>query len=150
MTKLASIKAFLEPKEFAISGVSRNPRKFGFQVYDLLKKNDYKLYPVNPNADDINGEPCYKSVADLPDSVSNLYIVTRKKQTREIIQAAVDKGLKNIWIQQGSDTPEALEIAEKNDVNLIYKECMLKFADPVGGIHKFHRTLNKVFGGYPK
>ncbi len=63
---------------------------------------------------------------------------------------ALDKGIRNIWIQQRSDTGEALELLKDTDVNLIHNQCILMYAGPVKGPHKFHRFINKVFGKYPK
>jgi predicted CoA-binding protein len=150
MTSLSSIKSFLDSREIAISGVSRNPKKFGRMVYEHLKKRDFKLYGVNPNTDKINGDPCYKTVADLPGHVTKLFIVTPKEQTLAVVQAAVNRGIRSIWIQQASETPAALELATKNNVDLISKECIMKFAEPVEGVHKFHRFISRLFGGYPK
>ena len=150
MTKLANIQSFLEPKKLAIAGVSRNPKKFGRMIYEHLKQREFQVYGINPHGERINGDPCYKTVTDLPDEALNLYIVTPKNQTKDVIQAAIDRGIKNIWIQQSSETPEALELAKQNDVNLIYKECMFKYAEPVTGVHSFHRFISKLFGTYPK
>ena len=150
MNKLSSIRSFLETKEIAIAGVSRNPKKFGRMVYDHLKKREFKLYGMNPNTDSIDGDPCFHAVADLPANVNRLLVVTPKSQTFDVVQAAINRGIKSIWIQQSTETPEAIELARKNDVDLIYKECIMKFAEPVDSIHKFHRFMNKLFGGYPK
>lgn len=150
MTKLAQVQSFLEPKKLAIAGVSRNPKKFGRVVYEHLKKREFQVFGINPNSDSINGDPCYKTIADLPEEALNLYIVTPKAQTKDVIQAAIDRGMKNIWIQQSSETTEAIELAQRNEVNLIYKECIFKFAEPVTGPHKFHKFISKLFGTYPK
>lgn len=150
MTTLALIESFLSPKKLAIIGVSRNPKKFGRQVYDALKEKDFTVYGVNPNAENLNGDPCYKDIASLPAEVDRLFFVTPPEKTAENIRMALDKGIKNIWIQQRSDTGEALELLEDTDVNLIHNQCILMYASPVKGPHKFHRFLNKVFGKYPK
>ena len=51
------IEKFLDERNvFAVVEVSRNPQKYGFQVYKDLKKAGYKVYPVNPNAEEILGE----------------------------------------------------------------------------------------------
>jgi len=150
MTSLATIKSFLEPKELAIAGVSRNPKKFGRVVYDTLKDRGFKLYPVHPYSDEIAGDACVKEITELPDHVKRLYIVTGKDHTTELVEQAAKKGIKEIWIQQTSDTPESIEIAEKNDITLIHKQCIMKFAEPVKGIHKFHRSISKLFGTFPK
>lgn len=150
MTTLALIESFLSPKKLAIIGVSRNPKKFGRQVYDALKEKDFTVYGVNPNAENLNGDPCYKDIASLPAEVDRLFFVTPPEKTAENIRMALDKGIKNIWIQQRSDTGEALELLKDTDVNLIHNQCILMYASPVKGPHKFHRFLNKVFGKYPK
>ncbi len=150
MTTLATIESFLSPKKLAIIGVSRNPKKFGRQVYDALKEKGFFVYGVNPNAENLNGDPCYPDIASLPDEVDRVFIVTPPEKTAENVSMALDKGIKNIWIQQKSDTSEALELLNDKDVNLIHNQCLLMYASPVKGPHNFHRFLNKVFGKYPK
>lgn len=150
MSTLSSIQTFLEPKELAIAGVSRNPKKFGRQVYEHLKKNKYKIYPVNPNMEDIDGEKCYKSIGELPDGVDRIIIVTPARETEESVRLSLKKGIRHFWIQQYSDSPEALELLKDQDVNLISRKCIFMFAEPVRGPHKIHRCINKLFGAYPK
>jgi predicted CoA-binding protein len=105
---------------------------------------------VNPNSESINGDKCYNSINDLPKEVDRLYIVTPAAETAETVRIALDNNIRNIWIQQRSDTTEALDLLKDKDVNLIYKRCILMFADPVKGPHKVHRFFNKLFGTYPK
>jgi len=150
MTSLAAIESFLSPKKLAIIGASRNPKKFGRQVYDALKQKGFTVYGVNPNAEDLDGDPCYKDIASLPAEVDRVFIVTPPEKTVENVRMALDKSIRNIWIQQRSDTSEALELLKDTDTNLIHNQCILMYATPVKGPHKFHRFLNKVFGKYPK
>jgi predicted CoA-binding protein len=150
MTTLADIETFLSPKKLAIIGASRNPKKFGRQVYDTLKEKGFTVYGVNPKTEDLNGDSCYPDILSLPAEVDRVFIVTPPENTAENVRMALDKGIRNIWIQQRSDTGEALEMLKDVDVNLIYNQCILMYAAPVKGPHKFHRFLNKVFGKYPK
>lgn len=150
MTTLNQIQKFLAPQKMAIAGVSRNPKKFGGSVFKELKDKGFDLYPVNQNADEIQGVKCYKSVAELPDDVKHLFIVTPKESTAKVAGEAISKGMDMIWIQQKSDTPEAVEAIHEAGIPLIQKKCIMMFADPVKGPHNFHRFLVKVFGGYPK
>ena len=150
MTTLNEIQQFLAPKKIAIAGVSRNPKKFGGSVFRELKEKGFELFPINQNADEIHGIKCYKSVSDLPDDVKHLFIVTPKASTADVAGEAISKGMNMIWIQQYSDTPEAVEAIQQAGIPLIHKKCILMFADPVKGPHNFHRFLVKVFGGYPK
>lgn len=150
MTKLSTIQEFLQPKELAVCGVSRNKKKFGRVVYDTLKEKGFKLYAVNPNMTDVDGEPCFADVSQLPVNVKHLLIATPVNQTEAVVAKAISKGITNIWIQQMAESASAIALAEKNGINLISKQCILKFAEPVSGVHKFHRFINKLFGTYPK
>jgi predicted CoA-binding protein len=150
MTSLATIESFLSPKKLAVVGVSRNPKKFGRVVYDALKEKGFTVYGVNPNTESLDGDSCYPDISSLPAEADRLYIVTPPEKTAESVRQALEKGIRNIWIQQRSDTGEALELLKDKDVNLIHNQCILMYADPVKGAHKFHRFLNKLFGKYPK
>src|SRR4030043_2407088 len=110
MTKLSSIQAFLGSKEIAVCGVSRNKKKFGRVVYDTLKGRGFKLYGVNPNMTDIDGDPCYPDVSQLPGHVKYIYIVTPGKQTEEIVAKAGAETLPGLWKQHISQSPKAVEL----------------------------------------
>lgn len=150
MTSLASIESFLSARKLAIIGASRNPKKFGRQVYDALKKKGFTVYGVNPNTEDLDGDPCYRDIASLPAEVDRVFIVTPPEKTADNVRMALDKGIRNIWIQQRADSSEALDLLKDKDVNLIHNQCILMYAGPVTGPHAFHRFINKVFGKYPK
>ncbi len=150
MTTLNEIQKFLYPRKVAIVGASRNSKKFGGIVFKELKEKGFKVYPVNPNAVEIQGVKSYDSVESLPGDVQHLFIVTPKAETEFIAKAAVKKGMKMIWIQQKSDTPEAVKAIEEANIPLIHKKCILMFADPVKAPHNIHRFFSKLFGGYPK
>ena len=150
MTQLQTIQDFLSTKKMAIAGVSRNPKKFGGAVYKQLTESGFTIYPINPNAEMIGETKCYPDVASLPAEVDRLFIVTPKKQTKSILEDAIKKGINKVWIQQMSHTDEAVNLAKEKNVDLITKECIFMFAEPVAGVHKFHRFFKKLFGSYPK
>jgi len=147
MNSRTTINLFLNNKTLAIAGVSRNPQKFGNVVFRTLKEKGYRILPINPNADSIEGDTCFRSIADLPSDVSTLLIVTHKRDTASIMKEAIEKGFRHIWIQRGCETEEAIQIAQENSINLVTKACILMYADPKG-FHKFHQVLAKWFGAY--
>jgi uncharacterized protein len=146
----ATIESFLSSKKIAIAGVSRDSKKFGYTVFKELSLKGFDVYPINPNASSLGGTPCFQSIAALPSDVRNLLILTPRDQTAGLIREAVSNGISGIWVQQMSETPEAIQFAEENKVNLISKECILMWAAPVKSFHKFHRNLKKLFGMLPK
>ncbi|SHE95953.1 Predicted CoA-binding protein [Mariniphaga anaerophila] len=147
---LNEIQQFFSEQKIAVAGASRNPKKFGGMVIKDFKEKGFDMFPVNPNAEEVQGLKSYKTVADLPGDVKHLLVVTPKEKTQEIINQAVQKGMKMVWVQQMSDTPEALAALKKSGIPFIYKKCIYMFAEPVKGVHHFHRFLVKFFGGYPK
>lgn len=147
MSVRATIDEFLTSKKLAVAGVSRDPKKFGHVLYCTLKNKGYEVYPVNPSTDIIDGCICYRKVTDLPRDVNDLLIATATKDTDAVIKDAINKGIKNIWIQSGSETYSAVKMAMDNEVNLVTGMCILMYAEP-SGFHKFHQVLAKVFGKY--
>jgi uncharacterized protein len=144
------IAAFFETKKIAVAGVSRNEKKFGAAVFTELKGKGFDVLPVNPHADEIYGVRCYPSIAALPNDINSLLLVTPKKSTLDMLKEAVAKGIKNIWIQQMSETPETIEFVKSFGSKIIMKQCVLMHAAPVKGFHKFHRNIYKFFGFLPK
>ncbi len=149
-TSKAAIKAFLETRKLAIAGVSRDQKKLGYTVLMKLKEIGFDLYLVHPDTDTLHGEACYRNISLLPGDIGGLLIMTPKTETLGLVEDAVKKGIPNLWIQQMSETPESIEYALSNKVNLVTRQCILMFAEPVEGFHKFHRNLKKWFGRMPK
>lgn len=149
MVSQQQITDFLANKPIAVAGVSRNPKKFGYTAFRELRDKELDLIPINPFAEEIDGVKAYKSVDDLPQDVKALLVFTKKDQTAAVIKSAREKGIKHIWIQQMSDTPEAIDQIKDTDINLIIKQCILMHHRP-HSIHKFHRNIKKFFGRMPK
>ena len=145
----AAVRSFIEPKRFALVGLSRDPKKFSRVVFKELKSKGFEIYPVNPNMDELDGMPCYKSIHELPDTVDRVLIMTPRDKTEDVVRDAIEHRMKGIWIQQGAETKEAIMAAQGKGVNLVSKACIMMHAE-AHGIHKFHAFLQKLFGGYPK
>jgi hypothetical protein len=138
----------LAQQVIAIAGVSRKPAKFGNTLYKELRKKGISLIPVHPELQNFEGEKCYSSVEELPSNVTALLVCTKPEKAVEIVESALKRGITNIWLQQGSENPHLLLLAQNEENNIITGHCMLMFAKP-DGMHKFHRFLLKLFGKYP-
>ncbi len=144
------IDDFFKSKNIALAGVSRNKKKFGYVSYKSLVEKGYNIYPVNPNVNEIDGRNSYKSISDHTSEVDSVIIMTPKETTDEVLREAIRKGIKNIWVQQMSNTKDTMKIAEEYHQEIVSGKCIFMFAEPVSGVHKFHRMLVKIFGGLPK
>lgn len=145
----ASVNEFFNQPAIGLVGVSRNPKKFGYSVFNEMRQKGFKVYPVNPNTDNIGGETCYKSIEELPDDTKSVVILSKKEITDTQVKLATSRGINNIWVQQGSETPEVIAKAKDSSMNIIYGYCILMFTQP-SGVHSFHRFFVKLFGKLPK
>jgi len=149
MTTLKQINDFIDSQPIAMVGVSRNPKKFGYAAFKELKEKGMKIIPVNPEADQILGEKCFQNVGKLPADVKSILIMTKKDKTATVVREAKEKGIKQIWIQQSSDSKEALDELKGSDISYITGQCILMHYKP-HSIHKFHGSIKKFFGSFPK
>jgi uncharacterized protein len=149
MNTLKQIEEFLQSPSFAVAGVSRNPRKFGHTAFRELISRGMNAIPVNPEADEILGHKVFAAIENLPAGISALIVLTPSDRTEKIVKDALGSGFRQIWIQQKSECREATELLKDSGINYITGECILMHFRP-NGVHKFHRSINRLFGKYPK
>jgi len=150
MVTKKQIDNFLSLKSLAVIGVSRSDRKFGNTIYKELKRKNYTVYPVHTEMSSIGNDICYKDLKSIPYTPEGLLISVSREKTTDIIKEAYSAGIKNIWLHLMSESAEAIEYCRDKGINLIYKECMFMYLQPVVSIHKFHRFIRKLFGKMPK
>lgn len=146
---LSQINSFLANEIIAVAGASRNEKSFGYEVVAHLKNLNYKVLSINPAFE--NSEPeqdKFTSLTEVPGNNFGLLIVTPKEHTLQVLQQAISKGIKHIWIQQMSETPEVMTYSIPYEANLVYKQCIFMFTKPAG-VHKFHYTIKKIFRKLP-
>jgi len=140
------IEDFVQGKRLAVVGLSRTGKKFGNIAFKELKERGYQLYPVHPEAKEIDGERCYPSLTALPSPVDGVLVSLPPKKAISVLQDAASAGLKNIWLQQGSESAEVFAQAHRLGLNIISGKCILMYAQPVRAFHAFHRFVNKLVG----
>ena len=80
------IKEFMEQKKFAVVGATDNKEKYGNQVLSNLRNRGYKVYPVNPRLQVIEGNKCYGSLSELPEKVDVVDFVVPPSATESILK----------------------------------------------------------------
>jgi predicted CoA-binding protein len=145
-----SISQFMQQPQIAVVGVSRNKNKFGNTVYNTLKKKGIRVLPVNPHLTHFEGDKCFSSIETLPSDVKALFVNTPPDSTIKIVESACKKGIKYLWLQQGSSNDEVIKYLEGKDINYVSDRCIMMFAEPVGSFHGIHRFFSKLTGNYPK
>ncbi len=141
-----AIQDFIKCKRIAIAGVSREGTKFGNTALTELAARGYQVFAVHPEAKEIAGTPCYPDLAALRGQVDGVLVSLPSQQAISVLQAAAAVGLKNVWLQQGAESPEALTLARDLGLNLVAKKCVLMYAPPVSSFHGWHRFFARLFG----
>lgn len=141
------IEQFITTKRIAVVGYSRTGKKFGNMAGKELIARGYEIYPVHPNAAQIDGLSCYPDLKSLEGKAESLLISIPSVKVPAVLEEAAHYGLKNIWLQQGSWSKEVQQTIDRLELQVVSKKCILMYAPPVTSFHKFHRTLNSIFGG---
>lgn len=121
----AIIKSMLDQKVWAVVGATENPGKFGNKIYKKLMRFGYEVYAVNPVYETIDGDKCYPSLDAIPVKVDCVNVVVNPEKAIETLRSAMALGIKNIWFQPGTFTPEIVEMSETAGLNTVYLNCVL-------------------------
>ena len=119
MSQQQQIDAFLAGRPHAVVGASTNREKYGNKVLRAYLQNDRPVYPINPRANEIEGQPCYADLASLPEPVHGLSIITPPKITERVVEEAATAGIKHLWMQPGAESEAAIERAQQLGMNVI-------------------------------
>jgi len=150
MNTRKEVEDFLGRKHLAVVGVSRSGKDFSNIAYRDLKRKGYRLVPVNPHADSLEGERCFHRLSEIPDKPEGALVITNSSQTESVVRDAAEAGIRHLWLQQGCQSAGALELARQKGLSVVSGECILMFAEPVGSLHRFHRWVWKLLGRLPK
>ncbi len=87
-------------KSVAIIGASRNPGKIGYVVLENFVKGGYrgKVFPVNPNAENILNVKCYPSISSIKENVELAVITIPGEMVPKAIEECGKKKVKSVII----------------------------------------------------
>ena len=142
------IQEFISGKRIAVVGASRtnDKYKFGNMAATELKRRGYEVYLVHPQAETINGEKTYPSLSALAGKVDGVLVSVPASNGGPILQDAAAAELRNVWIQQGGESSELIQMGEHLKLNLVTGKCILMYAQPVRSFHAIHRFIVRVSG----
>ena len=141
--------AFLSNKRVAVTGVSRHPETHGSNaIYRRLRERGYQVFAVNPNAQEVEGDPSYHDLRSIPDGVEAVVIATRPEIGLETMRECVDLGVRHVWMHHGpgasSVSAEATDLGRRHGITVIDGGCPLMFG-PAADFG--HRVLRFVYSG---
>jgi predicted CoA-binding protein len=137
---------FLSHKRIAVTGVSRSPQDHGANVvYKRLRDRGYTVFAVNPNADEVEGDHCYRDLASVPGGVEGVVIGTSPANAEATMREAVDLHIDRVWMHRGpgagSVSAEATRYGREHGVEVIDGGCPLMFDPTADTGHKIMHML---------
>ncbi len=110
----------------AVVGCSPKEERASFQVASYLKDAGYRVIPVNPNYKEVLGEKCYPNLKAVPGPVEVVNIFRKSEEVPAIVDEAIAAGAKGIWMQDGIDSPEAVEKARGKGLKVVVNDCFMR------------------------
>jgi len=116
-------------KSYAIVGASANPEKFGYKVTLSLKEIGFGVVPINPKEKEILGIevfPTLGAAIDAKKEIDCAVFVVPPAVTENVLKEAFNLGIKEAWMQPGSESEEAIKFCEEKGLKCTHHACIMK------------------------
>jgi predicted CoA-binding protein len=113
-------------KTLAVVGLSSKPSRPSYGVSAYMLTQGYRIVPVNPHEESVLGQKAYPSLDEVPEAVEVVFIFRRSEFVPEVVESAIRKGAKVIWMQEGVIHEEAAQRARAAGLTVIQDRCILK------------------------
>lgn len=120
----ADINAILDMKSIAVVGLSSDPSRPSFGVANYLKRQGYRVIPVNPSEEEVLGEKAYASLSDLTEPPDVVDVFRRPDAVGQVVDDAIKAGAKAIWLQPGVVDKEAARRAREAGLLVVMDKCI--------------------------
>lgn len=148
------VSAFLRGRRFGVAGVSRNPAQPANAIFRKLTAAGYDVFPINPNASEVEGRTCYRDVGSVPGSLDGVVIATAPGVSAAIVGQCANRGVRRVWFHRsfgdGSVSEQAVQACAANSIDYIIGGCPLMFCEPVDVGHKCMRWWLQHTGRVPR
>ena len=109
----------------AVVGATDDPFKFGGKIYRDLKRKGYRVFPVNPTRQTVDGDSAYATLADLPSPPDIIAVVVPADVGILIAEQANELGYKRIWYQPGSESSAIIDFLDANEFEYLAGPCIM-------------------------
>ena len=147
---------FLAHKRVAVTGVSRNAKGHGANViYQRLRQRGYQVFAVNPDADEVEGDPCYHNLKSVPGGVDWVVVATKPDTADATVRECDELGVKRVWMHQppfgpGSVSTTAADYGHEHGMTVIQGGCPCMFNPAADPGHKLLRAMGTLTGKLPR
>ncbi|MDT4954804.1 MAG: uncharacterized protein QOJ02_2942 [Acidobacteriota bacterium] len=122
-----AIKKILEDcRTIAVVGLSSSPARASNGVAGYMKREGYKIIPVNPREEQVLGEKSYPTLADVPVKIDLVDVFRRSEEAGKVVDEAIEVGAKAVWLQEGVIDHAAAQRALDAGLLVVMDRCWLK------------------------
>ena len=152
MTNIETLRRILgENQIIAVVGLSANWWRPSFFAAKYLQDHGYRIIPVNPNYEEILGEPCFAALEDISEPVDVVDVFQRSEVVSPIARSAVGIGARVLWLQLGVVNEEAASIATEGGLEVVMDHCMkIEHGRLLGGLGLFGVATGVISSKRPK
>ena len=115
-------------KTVAIVGISSKPDRPSYRVASYLQSKGYRIIPVRPDGDEVLGEKVYRNLTEIPKEIEiDIVDIFRKlEDVPPVVEEAIQRGAKVVWMQEGIVNREACDKAEQAGLKVVMDRCIKK------------------------
>lgn len=151
----AAAEEFLAHKRIAVTGVSRDAKDHGANfVFNRLRDRGYEVFPVNPNAEEVEGAVSYPDLDSIPGGIEAVVIGTAAERADETIHECAELGINYVWMHRGpgpgSVSTSAAEFGRERGIHVIDGGCPCMFGQTADPGHKLMCACLKLTGNVPR
>jgi uncharacterized protein len=145
---------FLAQPRIAVAGVSRDGKQSANLIYRRLRDTGHEVFAVNPNADEVEGDHCFHSLAEIPGGLDGVVIATPGSASLGVATDCAEAGVPRVWIHRGvgpgSSSDEAVTYCNEHGISTIPGGCPCMFGDTADAGHKCLLAMLRVTGKVPR
>lgn len=149
-----SVSEFLRGKRIAVAGVSRTSGQAANAIYRKLKDGGYEVFPINPNASEVEGVTAYPDLTSIPVRVDGVVIATHPDASLDIVRQCSKQGVTRVWFHRsfgdGSVSAKSIRECEALGLHYIVGGCPLMFCGQVDFAHKCMKWWLQRRGRVPR
>ncbi len=127
MNSTETIRRILdECRTIAVVGLSSNPSRASNSVSGYMRRQGYRVIPVNPNETSVFGEKAYRDLFAVPEKIDLVDVFRRADEAGKAVDEAIAVGAKAVWLQEGVIDSAAAQRAEDAGLMVVMDRCWLK------------------------
>lgn len=145
---------FLRQQRIAVAGVSCDTRQPANLIYRRLRETGHRVFAVNPNAEEVEGDRCYPSVRAIEEPIDGVVIVTPADAAAGVVEDCAAAGVPRVWLHRGlgpgSLSDDAVAACRRLGIAVIPGGCPNMFGGTSDAAHRSMRRMLTLTGSLPR